>query len=166
MSASFLFDYLRYNQWANALLLDYCAIQLPDNWETSVPGSFNSISQIWLHVYDAQHLWLERLKGNSLAHFPSKTLENPLPIQIQDLVLGSAQALIMWALKQEQNLEDQIIAYQNLQKQTFRQSIAEIVMHVCNHSTFHRGQVVTALRFLQPGIKIPETDYIWYKQDE
>lgn len=166
MSASLLFDYLRYNQWSNATLLDYCMAQLPDNWPTSVPGSYSSISEIWLHIYDAQYLWLERLKGNSLVDFPSKTMTNPLPVHIRDLVLGSTQAIIIWALKQEHNLESQIITYQNLRKQTFQQSIAEIVMHVCNHSTFHRGQVVTALRFLQPDMKIPETDYIWYKRDE
>ena len=55
------------------------------------------------------------------------------------------------------------ISYQNSQGQLFTNSICEILTHVINHSTYHRGQLSPLLRVA--GIQGPiSTDYIFYKR--
>lgn len=164
MSHPLLTDYLHYNQWANQKLTDFCREHYPDNWYQPTPGSYPNLAQIWLHLYDAQHLWLERLQGISHPIFPSRTLREPDPAYIQSLVTNSAQALAEWANAQSSDFWDTPIVYSNTKGTAFRQKPTEIVWHVCNHSTYHRGQVVVGLRYLSPGRAVPATDYIWFKR--
>ena len=55
------------------------------------------------------------------------------------------------------------INYSNSKGQAFSNSIRDILFHVINHSTYHRGQIATEFRIheLEPLV----TDYIFYKQD-
>ncbi len=54
------------------------------------------------------------------------------------------------------------IQYTNSQGQIFNNSIKDILFHVINHSTYHRGQI--ASDFKQIGIEPLITDYIFYKR--
>jgi uncharacterized damage-inducible protein DinB len=54
------------------------------------------------------------------------------------------------------------ITYQNTHGQQFVNSIRDILFHVSNHSTHHKGQIVAELR--QCGIEPVLTDYIFYKR--
>ena len=44
------------------------------------------------------------------------------------------------------------------------QPIWQIVMHVVNHGTLHRGQIVGMLR--QLGVKAPATDIVFYYYEQ
>ena len=49
--------------------------------------------------------------------------------------------------------------YQNSKRESFKQPVYEMLLHVFNHNTYHRGQLVNMLR--QAGLeKIPATDFI------
>ncbi|MFK5047672.1 DinB family protein, partial [Klebsiella pneumoniae] len=49
--------------------------------------------------------------------------------------------------------------YKNLKGMLFSNEVWKTVHHVMNHSTYHRGQIVTMLR--QLGVtQIPQSDYI------
>ncbi|MCB0374538.1 MAG: damage-inducible protein DinB [Sinomicrobium sp.] len=54
------------------------------------------------------------------------------------------------------------IAYQNSKGESFKNSIREILFHVANHTSHHRGQIVSDMR--QSGIVPIITDYIFYKR--
>jgi uncharacterized damage-inducible protein DinB len=62
---------------------------------------------------------------------------------------------------EERDLEE-IITYQNTQGQEFQNSLQEILFHVCNHFTYHRGQIMSELR--EQGIEPLITDFIVYKR--
>ena len=54
---------------------------------------------------------------------------------------------------------DHVFQYQNLKGEQFKQPIFQMLLHVFNHGTYHRGQLVNILR--QLGVeKIPRTDFI------
>jgi uncharacterized damage-inducible protein DinB len=42
------------------------------------------------------------------------------------------------------------------------QRIVDILLHIVNHSTYHRGQVTTLLR--QVGAVPPETDFVVFRE--
>ncbi|TJZ61792.1 damage-inducible protein DinB [Sphingobacterium olei] len=54
------------------------------------------------------------------------------------------------------------INYKNTQGKAFTNSISNILFHVINHSTYHRGQIATEFR--QNGLDPLVTDYIIYKR--
>jgi uncharacterized damage-inducible protein DinB len=53
-----------------------------------------------------------------------------------------------------------IIDYTNSKGATFKNSVRDILFHIINHSTYHRGQI--AVDFRQTGIEPLETDYDAY----
>lgn len=57
---------------------------------------------------------------------------------------------------------ENIITYQTSTGDSFHNSIEDILLHVINHSTYHRAQVATD--FKQLGIAPPISDYIAYKR--
>ncbi len=60
----------------------------------------------------------------------------------------------------EEKLEEKI-TYKNMKGDTFTAPYWELLQHLYNHATFHRGQVVTILR--QLGVTtIPSTDFVTY----
>jgi uncharacterized damage-inducible protein DinB len=57
---------------------------------------------------------------------------------------------------------NETIHYSNSKGQAFSNSIRDILFHVINHSTYHRGQIATD--FKHSGIEPLATDYIFYKR--
>ncbi len=57
---------------------------------------------------------------------------------------------------------DEVIKYRNSKGDEFQNSIQEILFHIANHFTHHKGQIISDLR--QRGIAPIVTDYIFYKR--
>ena len=55
-----------------------------------------------------------------------------------------------------------IIIYQNTKGEKFENKIEDILFHLVNHGTYHRGQI--ALLFRESGIEPMVSDYIFYKR--
>lgn len=52
------------------------------------------------------------------------------------------------------------LAYRNLSGKPFTRRLGDLVRHVVNHSTYHRGQLTTLLR--QVGAEPPRTDFVTF----
>jgi uncharacterized damage-inducible protein DinB len=55
------------------------------------------------------------------------------------------------------------IRYTTLDKRSHEDPLWQLVQHVANHSTYHRGQVVTLLRIL--GAKAPSSDMVLWDRE-
>jgi len=81
---------------------------------------------------------------------------------MQDVVDGLIRQSVQWVEWVNNNAEimlKQEYSFQNTKNELFKLTLYETVMHVMNHSTYHRGQLVTMMRTL--GIKtIPQTDFM------
>jgi uncharacterized damage-inducible protein DinB len=58
---------------------------------------------------------------------------------------------------------DRVISYRTLAGQAFSDPLGDLIRHVVNHSTYHRGQLVAQLR--QLGQTPPNTDLIRYLRE-
>jgi uncharacterized damage-inducible protein DinB len=58
---------------------------------------------------------------------------------------------------------DRVVDYKSLKGDPFKNTVREIVMHVVNHATIHRGQVMGMLR--QMGVAPPPTDLIFFYRE-
>lgn len=54
------------------------------------------------------------------------------------------------------------IKYEDSEGKHFTRSLQDILFHIINHSTHHRGQILMDLR--ANGIEPPKQDYIYYKR--
>lgn len=57
---------------------------------------------------------------------------------------------------------NKIVQYSNSKGETYNNSIRDILYHIVNHATYHRGQI--AAEFRNSGIEPLMTDYIFYKR--
>jgi uncharacterized damage-inducible protein DinB len=74
-------------------------------------------------------------------------------------LLQQDQQWLDWVNNASEAAIDHVFQYYNSKKESFKQPVFQVIMHVLNHSTYHRGQIVNMLR--QLGIeKIPQTDMI------
>jgi uncharacterized damage-inducible protein DinB len=54
------------------------------------------------------------------------------------------------------------IKYEDSEGKHFTRSLQDILFHIINHSTHHRGQIL--MDFRANGIEPPKQDYIYYKR--
>ena len=153
-----LHQYAAYTVWANGLLLDLIN-QLPEENQTQeLNSSFNSFYKTLLHLWDAENIWWQRMKLQERISLPSEIFTGNL----RELGTSLLQQNLQWqewvSNAQEHMLVHEFI-YQNSKKESFKQPIFQMLLHLFNHGTYHRGQLVNMLR--QVGVeKIPQTDFI------
>jgi uncharacterized damage-inducible protein DinB len=58
-----------------------------------------------------------------------------------------------------------VFAYRNSKKEQFKEPVYQVLMHVFNHATYHRGQMVTMMRQLDVKT-IPATDFIVFSRNK
>jgi uncharacterized damage-inducible protein DinB len=56
-----------------------------------------------------------------------------------------------------------VVSYRALSGAPYANPLGELLRHVVNHGTYHRGQVATLLRQLD--VKPPQTDLILYYRE-
>ena len=147
-----------YNVWANQKLLDVILALPEEKQMQEVPSSFKSLYTTVLHMWDAESIWWQRMKLHERIIVPSENFKGTL----QDVANGLLQQNRQWenwvSNATEISLEH-VFQYQNSKKEQFKQPIYQMILHVFNHGTYHRGQLVNMLR--QLGVeKIPQTDFI------
>ena len=156
--------YTSYNVWANKQLGDV-AIGLEDfDFEAELNSSFKSIKKTFLHIWDAEYIWLSRIQELQPKNIPSKFFNGTKEGLIKQMGDTSAAFDEMAACQNILSLE-RMIEYKLLNGDAGRSKIYESIMHCMNHSTYHRGQLVTLFR--QAGVKtIPATDLIQFARLE
>lgn len=147
-----------YHLWATNLLLG-AVKELPEELhQKEVASSFNSLYKTVLHMWNAESVWWQRMKLLERIIQPMQTFTGTLPAAIEELKVQSKQWEEWIANAQEHHL-DHVFEYSSFSGERFKQPIYQMLLHLFNHGTYHRGQIVTMLR--QLGIeKIPQTDFI------
>jgi uncharacterized damage-inducible protein DinB len=151
-----LFDY---NAWANRTIFD-AAGQLPEEqYFRDLKSSYGGVHGTLGHVVWAEQLWLHRWLGRPNPAVPQGTDLHDLPAvrarwETVEAERGTFLATFSAARLEETKLVKPSSGGEYVH--TFRQ----MFRHFINHSSYHRGQIVTFLRQLdhQP----PSTDLILY----
>lgn len=158
-----ILDLLNYNLWANTQLLQIIDEAIVD---TEVISSFSSIRKTVYHSWDAETIWFERLKNVDVTPWPASGLFKGSFSEAVKSILAQEQEIISYIENSSEAFLLQTITYKNLKGLAFTNSNFHVLQHVVNHSTMHRGQIVTLLR--QFGVStIPSTDLIaYYRQKQ
>lgn len=155
-----LVSYASYNYWANQEITKKILSLSPEQQQFEVKSSFSSLQATIIHLWDAESIWWQRMKLHENIIVPSLTFHPSM----QEAVNGLMQQSKDWMewLQQASQLQlEHVFAYQNSKKEQFKQPMWQMLMHMFNHGTYHRGQMVTIMRQLGEE-KLPPTDYIHY----
>jgi len=158
-------SYAGYNRWANASILTVIAA-LPESLQhQEVTSSFSSLYKTVVHLLDAESIWWQRLKLQEQISRPSERMDGDMKQAIV-LLQKQDQQWQEWIGQTSEAMLQHEFIYQNTKRETFKQPISQMLLHLFNHSTFHRGQLITMLR--QLGVaKLPATDYIeWSRKKQ
>lgn len=136
-----------YNRWANARARAAVARLTPEQFTRQVGGSYGSVRNTLAHVVASEWVWLRRWKGTSptAPPFPEDGLTferleaewEPIERETQVFVDGLGDAKL-----------EEVVAYNNTRGLPFSEPLWQQLQHLVNHSSYHRGQIVTLLRQL------------------
>ena len=147
----------RHNAWANKHFIDVLAPLDKEILDREIISSFNSIRATILHMWGAEDIWLQRLTGvpEPVWNVPGFKASNQ---ELLDHWEKSSDGLITFVTNIENEMDfSKILEVTHLNNERYQYEISSIIQHVCNHGSYHRGQLVTMMR--QAGItSIPGTD--------
>ncbi len=148
-----------YDAWANHRVLDACATLKEEQFTRDLGSSFRSVRDTLAHIMDVEWLYLERWNGRSPNALPPA---ESYPNQANVTARWKGIESDLNGFVSTRNSADlaQKIDYRNTQGVAFSNSLWEMLRHLVNHSTYHRGQVATLLR--QLGTKPASTDLILF----
>ena len=151
-------SYAAFNLWANQLIIS-AVNQLPaGKLEEKIISSFDSIHSTLLHIWNAESVWYQRVKLQERIIMPIDNFKGD-GAELGQLLLQQSKLWSEWAGAASEAALDHVFQYCNSKKEYFKQPVWQVMMHVFNHGTYHRGQLVTMMR--QLGVeKIPGTDFV------
>ena len=144
VSANELRNHMRYSTWASKRLVDVAATLSDEELARDFSTADKNIIGTLAHVFAADRIWLTRVQGRTPAKFiddGDRKLDvlrydwPPLLAQWDTLLGAETDASVTRG-----------ITYANLKGDLFETPLWQIVLHVVNHGTHHRGQVSGFLR--------------------
>ena len=157
-------DYGIYNHWANTEIVLWLKGLQEDLLEAETPSSFPTLKGTLLHIWSAETIWLSRLEGVSPNGFPFEAFDGTLE-ELFDGVLRCSGRFRDFLDGQSPDFFENRTAYTHTSGKHYNQVNAEIILHCLQHSTYHRGQIITMARALD-ATDIPHTDYILYVRNK
>ncbi len=151
--------HLEFMKWADDTTFAALSQAPPDQVAQDRGSSFKSLFHTLTHVYLAELVWFKRVQGQHEAKLAD--LESPADLN----ALGQAwptlhQGWIDWSRSLSGDDWSKPLILRSSQGAEFALPNWQLVMHLVNHGSYHRGQVATMLR--QAGIKPPGTDVITF----
>jgi uncharacterized damage-inducible protein DinB len=147
-----------YNVWASQKLLEIINSLPEEKQKAELPSSFKSLYSTVLHIWDAESIWWQRMKMQERVISPSENFNG----NMQDLANGLLSQSIQWKDWVDHASDmalEHVFQYYNTRREMFKQPVWQMILHVFNHGTYHRGQLINMLH--QLGVeKLPQTDFI------
>lgn len=148
---------LAYTIWADRQVLEALRVLPAGDLERDTGTSFGSVLGTLAHILGAEQLWLSRLLGvplrqlPSLADYPSLEL---LAASFEDF--WPQLEFFLASLGEAQLASD--FRWTDTEGRERAAPLRQVLLHVVNHSTYHRGQVMAQLR--QLGHPAPSADLL------
>jgi uncharacterized damage-inducible protein DinB len=148
--------WMRYKRWADALVFQ--AVQtLPAGEVTKErPTLFKTMLNTLNHIYVVDLVWQAHLEGRQ----HGIAALNAVLHEEVDALWRAQQAVDDWYVAQSESLSEQAlgetIEFSFIDGKHGKLSRCEILMHVVNHTTYHRGWI--ADMFFQIPVRPPTTD--------
>ena len=144
MTQTYLLELANYNIWANHKLTDWLSQISVEQYEQPLVGSFKNIYETTLHIVAAEQIWHQRLR-NDTPQWLVTTFEGDraMMLEIWKRTSNDLKTYI-FDLSEVKLMES--FAFNTRDGVPYYMERYKALVHVFNHSTFHRGQLITLLR--------------------
>jgi uncharacterized damage-inducible protein DinB len=151
-----------FNTWANNRTLDSCAALTPEQLTRDLGSSFKSVRDTLAHIYGAEWIWLERWHGRVPSGLPSAA-DFPDLDTLRRRFAEIDRNLVDYIASLTADDLTRVLTTETSSGATFSQPLWQMLQHLANHGSYHRGQVATMLR--QLGAKATGTDLIGFYRE-
>jgi uncharacterized damage-inducible protein DinB len=134
-----------YNYWARDRVPDAVATITTEQFIRPMGNSFSSVRDTVAHICGAERIWITRLKGEKPEEFPK-------PDRLPDVDAARKEWAELEVQMREQlarlgpDAVERTIEYQDLRGNDQSDVLWQMLQHMVNHGTYHRGQITTMLR--------------------
>lgn len=162
LSPSAIQHHIEYSTWATQQLLGAAAALQTNELTRDFGTADKSVLGTLVHIFRAERIWLARLQERASRGEWSR------PEDEQLATLNAEWPPLhnnwrTWANSLADSDTERILSYTDLRGNPWTQPVWQLVLHVVNHSTHHRGQVSGFLRAL--GKTPPPLDFIRFVRD-
>ena len=136
-----------YHFWARDRLLQAVAPLTPEQLSQTIASSFPSVRETLVHLCDAEWIWLSRWEGVSPTGMP----DIPASTDLASIARTWADYETRIRALLDRLGEDGIarpMEYRTFDGKAYVQPFWQMLQHLVNHGSYHRGQITTMLRQL------------------
>lgn len=153
-----------YHKWANNRVFDRLTELPAEVYDSNIKSVFSSLQQVLNHMYQADGLWLSVMSGDDFSQ--TMKIIKQLQEKSEDQSLEEMNRLYK---ELNQSYETFLHGHEDLDRPMkihhpkfgeLETPVTEMVKHVANHGTYHRGNIAAMIR--QQGHPGVPTDYIFY----
>jgi uncharacterized damage-inducible protein DinB len=155
-------NHVEYTIWATDRLLNAAKELSPDERERDFGTATKSVQGTLAHVLQSERMWLRRIQEGS-PDIPRSVAGDEQWDCLLERWPAIHEAWRDWAARLPDEEADTVIDYTDLKGNQQRQPALQILLHVVNHATHHRGQVSGFLRAL--GRTPPPLDFIAFARE-
>ncbi len=138
---------LDYHYWARDRVLDAASALTADQFTRNLGSSFGSVRDTLVHLYSAEWAWYSRWQGTSpTAMLPMDQFPDIASIR-QPWMAHEARIRAFLESLGESGIT-RVFEYKLLSGQSGSSVFSQMLQHLVNHASYHRGQVTTLLRQL------------------
>jgi uncharacterized damage-inducible protein DinB len=158
MDQHFFRNHFAYSRHATNKLLDACQAVGVEELTRHNFTPFKNLLGTLLHIFQADRIWLERVQGIRAPFF--REGDDKLTLQL----LGQAWNALFdawdeWVASTD-DFDRQLVFHSVLLQKDLEAPLSQVLLHVVNHASYHRGQVSMLLR--QLGHTSATNDLIFY----
>jgi uncharacterized damage-inducible protein DinB len=162
VSADTLRMHLAYSAWASRRLVDAVARLSPEELKRDFQTADHSPLGTLVHVFAADRIWLTRVSGAPSHPFVTDADHSLAVLQNDWPALYDRWQ--QWAVGITDQSAQESVAYKDTQGNAFSRPLWQLILHVVNHGTHHRGQVSGFLRAM--GQTPPPLDLTVYYREQ
>ena len=163
ISLEALRNHVDYNVWASRRLLHAVSALSAEELSRNFGTADKSILGTFAHLYMAESNWLARVQEGAAA-IQRRTAEDHQMETLLPKWTEVQNSWKTWAGQLPPEAPDRVIEYLDLRENKWAQPLWQILLHVVNHSTHHRGQISGFLRAL--GKTPPPLDFIAFVREK
>ena len=162
ISADLLRTHLAYTAWASQRLVAAAAKLSPEELTRDFQTADRHVLGTLVHVYAADRIWLSRVTGapggpfKTEADYQLSVLQNDWPALLD--------RWHQWASALSDQQAGAMLSYKDTKGNAYSQPLWQVILHVVNHGSHHRGQVSGFLRAM--GHTPPPLDLAAYYREQ
>ncbi|MFK8018754.1 MAG: DinB family protein [Pseudomonadales bacterium] len=154
----------RYGKWANQVSYTAIAALSETDVYAERPMLFGSIANLLSHINAMADVWKCHLEGRPHGYTrraPNKTNSSIVELSVQQN--QNYEWYVRYACALDLNLYAEKVDFEFIGGGSGRMSREEIILHVINHCSYHRGHIEGV--FYQLSVEPPTTDLTAYLND-